>query len=110
LARSKKWRKKGAKAFPLGTPLVSAGGVAAVGLFMRAKVGQNFCYPVLFENFADTGRVAHGIDFILRMVRASSVCAFLYQNEHAKFEFAYLRKNIGGAKRQQFLRCGNPKG
>jgi hypothetical protein len=39
------------------------------------------------------------------MVRAPSVCAFLYQNAHAKSEFAYLRKNMGGAERQPFLRA-----
>jgi hypothetical protein len=35
LVRPKKWRKKGAQAFPLGTPKAADGGVAAVGVLYR---------------------------------------------------------------------------
>jgi hypothetical protein len=58
---------------------------------------QDFCYPVLFENFADTGCVADSKSSCDRIVRATSVLAFYYQNANAKSEFAYLRANISRA-------------
>jgi hypothetical protein len=39
------------------------------------------------------------------ILRAPFVLAFLCQNASAKAEYAHLRKNIGDAKRQQFLRA-----
>jgi hypothetical protein len=45
--------KKGAKTFPLGTPLAADAGLPRRGCLCGQRSGKDFCHPVLFEIFAN---------------------------------------------------------
>jgi len=134
LCRStKKWRKKGNQRLP---PLESVGArvndaarhgrsahVCAKGERFRfcvclwkskgKQIGQRFLLFRFARNLCWQGCVAGSKKICFRLLRATSVFAFGLPKANASVEFAYLRKNIGGAVRRQFLRAprvprGNP--
>jgi hypothetical protein len=47
--------KKGAKTFPLGTPLAADAGLPRRGCLCGQRSGKDFCHPVLFEICANKG-------------------------------------------------------
>ena len=123
LARPKKWRKKGAQAFPLGTPLVRAQttrrGTAALLMFARRvkdsdfafafkakckQIGQRIFAVSFCLKFVRTGARSTWQKLLQSYLRAPSVLAIFHQIANAKAESAYSRQNIGGAVRRRFWR------
>jgi hypothetical protein len=79
-----------------------------MGLLLAKAFAVPFC-----SKFMRTRARSRWQKTLSHISRAPFVLAFFHQNANAKSESAHLRKNIGGAKRQQFLRAprvprGNP--
>jgi hypothetical protein len=117
LAARQEVTKKRAKTFPLGSPFpcrsarqktrfdsVPTGRASSLANTRGRQRKQELFLFVLLKLWVITGCVADSKNFCNRMVRATSVFAFLLQNANAKSEFVYFRANMSVAIAKRRLR------